>query len=291
MKLNLLLARIVLLVLFTGSFFLFRPALQENKPQNFLFHTLIKTDQGEGEEEEEGEEAYTAKRLAHEFKMLRNPITGKIPANIREIEFEAVRNIPSRGFNNTWLRGSSANAQNNYTSVGPNNIAGRSRGLAFDRRNANIVLTGGVTGGIFRSTDGGFIWNFVSGENDIRSATSISQDPTSPDVWYCGTGEVYYPNSGADIAGTVGHGMYKSTNNGASWAKLSPTEDASPHQFNGSFDLVHRVAVHPVTGHVYAAVHNRIMKSTDKGNTWQTVLGGVVSNTSITGITEVIISS
>jgi hypothetical protein len=86
-------------------------------------------------------------------------------------------------------------ANNNaYVSVGPNNVGGRGRALAFDRRNASIVLTGGVTGWAFSAvTDGGATWTFVSGENDIRSATSIVQDPVTPNTWYCGTGEVWYP--------------------------------------------------------------------------------------------------
>jgi len=289
MKFNLLLTRMTLLLLVSAPFFLFRSVPEKTKVKAFFSKGLIAAPESEAAEEEAD---YTQERLAHEFKMLRNPVTGTIPANIREIELQSVRNIPQRGYaSGSWLRGGSVTVQNAYQSVGPNNVGGRSRTLAFDRRNANIVLTGGVTGGIFRSTDGGATWTFVSGENDIRSATSLAQDPLNPDVWYCGTGEVFYPNSASDIAGTVGYGMYKSTNNGASWTKLTSTEDGQPNQFNGQFDLVHRVAVHPTTSDVYAAVHNRIMKSGNGGQTWQTVLGGTVGNTSIDGICDVVIAS
>ena len=271
-----------------SPFLLFRPALKKNEKPRF---SLLKTPSIGNEPEDEENNEYTEERLAHEFKMLRNPVTGTIPANIHAIELEAASKIPQKKFGSVWARGGSVETQNNYESIGPNNVGGRSRGLAFDKRNANIVLTGGVTGGIFRSTDGGVSWTFVSGENDIRSATSIVQDPAHPDTWYCGTGEVFYPNSQSDIAGTVGYGMYKSTNNGVSWSKLSSTEDGQPNQFNGQFDLVHRIAVHPTTGDVYAATHNRIVKSTDGGQNWITVLGGVVGNTSLGGLTEVIVAS
>lgn len=288
MKLNLLLTRIALLGLVCSPFLLFRPALKKSeKPLGF---SLLNTSSVNNESGEENEE-YSEKRLAHEFQMLRNPVTGTIPANIRAIELEAVSKIPQKPMGSVWARGGSVETNNAYESIGPNNVGGRSRGLAFDKRNANIILTGGVTGGIFRSTDGGATWTFVSGENDIRSATSIVQDPAHPDIWYCGTGEVFYPNSQSDIAGTVGYGMYKSTNNGVSWSKLSSTEDGKPNQFNGWFDLVHRIAVHPTTGDVYAAIHNRIVKSSDGGQNWVTVLGGVTGNTSLGGLTEVIVAS
>lgn len=253
----------------------------------------------EGEEEEEAEEReraeFTLERMEHEFKMLRNPITGRIPDDFRKVELQAARMIPARrAARYPWLSGlagtEGSNTNNNYVSVGPNNVAGRSRTLAFDRRNPNILITGGTTGGIFRSTDGGATWSFVAPENDIRSVTTIAQDPTAPDIWYCGTGELYYPTSEADIAGTFGHGIFKSTDNGVTWTKLAFTVlNNSQNRFDNNFDLVHRLAVHPTTGHVYAAVHNRIMKSIDKGLTWVTVLGGTQSNNAFGGLTEVYI--
>jgi hypothetical protein len=62
-------------------------------------------------------------------------------------------------------------------------------------------------------------------ENDIRSANTIVQDPTNPDVWYCGTGEVFYPPSESDIShGTFGWGIFKSNDNGVTWTKLRPPQ-------------------------------------------------------------------
>lgn len=255
----------------------------------------------EGEEEEEEERAeFGRERLEHEFRMLRNPITGRIPADYRTMELKIAKMIPSRRVERyPWMSGiagiEGSNTNNNYVSIGPNNVAGRSRTLAFDRRNTNILISGGTTGGIFRSTNGGADWTFVAPENDIRSVTSIVQDPTAPDTWYCGTGEVYYPTSQADIAGTFGYGIFKSTDNGVTWTKLTATiqnasgAPTSQHRFDNNFDLVHRLAVHPTTGHVYAAIHNRIMRSTDKGATWTTVLGGTQPNNVWGGLTEIYI--
>jgi hypothetical protein len=246
----------------------------------------------ENEEEEEEQKAkYTEAHWLAEFKMLRNPITGKIPANYREIELAAAARIPEKGATaNPFLpRATGITVQNTYLTLGPNNIAGRSRTLGIDRRDPDILITGGTTGGIFRSTDGGANWTFVSPENDIRSANTIVQDPSAPDTWYCGTGEVYYPTSTADIAGTVGHGVFKSIDNGVTWTKLTTTA-GNENRFDNVFDLVHRLAVHPTNRTVFAAVYNRIMRSTDGGASWQEVLGNANSGSLLGSLTEVIIT-
>ena len=283
-------ARVILFLVVCTPFLLYRPATKPSK-LNFVIPSSFKFSSSQPSEEEN--EEFTEERMAHEYRMLRNPVTGKIPARIREQELEAVRNIPSREANSALWRGGSILAQNTYQSVGPNNVGGRSRTLAFDKRNPKIMITGGVTGGIFRSTDGGNNWTFVSGENDIRSATTIAQDPFNPDTWYCGTGEAFYPISSQDVSnGTFGFGIFKSTNNGVSWSKLSFTVSSNnENQLDNAFDLVHRIAVHPLNGNVYAAVHRRIMRSTDGGLSWQAVLEGPSPTTASGGITDVIIAS
>jgi len=283
-------ARVILFLVVCTPFLLYRPATKPSK-LNFVIPSSFKFSSSQPSEEEN--EEFTEERMAHEYRMLRNPVTGKIPARIREQELEAVRNTPSREANSALWRGGSILAQNTYQSVGPNNVGGRSRTLAFDKRNPKIMITGGVTGGIFRSTDGGNNWTFVSGENDIRSATTIAQDPFNPDTWYCGTGEAFYPISSQDVSnGTFGFGIFKSTNNGVSWSKLSFTVSSNnENQLDNAFDLVHRIAVHPLNGNVYAAVHRRIMRSTDGGLSWQAVLEGPSPTTASGGITDVIIAS
>ena len=295
MNLKLLVLRLLLASSFVAVFFLYRDADHPALTLDMGRFSFLSAE--EEEEEEDQKAAYTKERWLHEFQMLRNPITGKIPENYREMELAVARTIPERGVRsgNPFLPGimgiNDVQTQNTYISIGPNNVAGRSRTLGIDRRNANIMITGGTTGGIFRSTDGGATWTFVTPENDIRSANSIVQDPTNPDVWYCGTGEAYYPVSTADVSNaTYGHGIYKSTNNGASWTKLPFTiANNNENAFDNTFDLVHRIAVHPTTGHVYAAGHRRVMRSTDGGSTWTAVLEGPTATSAMGGLTEVLI--
>ena len=294
MNIKLVVSRMLLASSIGSVFFLYHPALE--KKQSAFIVNAKGLKELEAKEDNENEEEFTEQRLQHEFQMLRNPVTGRIPADFHEMELKAASMIPARNQDyNPLISGIQGSAgslnQNTYLSVGPNNVGGRSRALGIDRRNKNIMITGGTTGGIFRSTDGGTNWTFVSPVDDIRSVNSITQDPLNPNTWYVGTGEVFYSVSTADIAGTVGWGVFKSTDNGQTWSKLAATQDANENQFNGQFDLVHRIAVHPTTSAVYAAVHNRIEKSSDGGATWTTVLGGTVANSSLSGICDVIIPS
>lgn len=287
---------LVSLVVLTGIFYVqsrINRKEEVRKPLIGKIDPALLLKKARGEESEASREKFTEGRIRHEFEMLRNPITGKIPDNYHQIELKAVQNIPSKSdlvINGPQGLNTPQNL-NTYQSVGPNNVAGRSRTLAVDRRNSNILLTGGTTGGIFRSTNGGTSWTFVSPEDEIRSITSIVQDTRAgfQDTWYAGTGEVFYPTSSQDIAGTVGYGMFKSTNNGVTWTKLLTTEDGDPNSFAGRFDLVHQLAVHPSNGHVYAAIHNRIVKSIDGGVNWTTVLGGVVANSPFNGMCDILI--
>ncbi|MCU7548466.1 T9SS type A sorting domain-containing protein [Chitinophagaceae bacterium LB-8] len=297
MKLKLLALRLFLALSISSTFLLYRPLHERGKISVSDFTIASEDDEESEEEKEEAEKAdYTAERWMHEFEMLRNPITGKIPEDYRQKELEAASKIPSRiKVHNPWMTDilgtEDVTVLNNYNSIGPNNIAGRSRTLAFDRRNPNIMISGGTTGGIFRSVDGGSSWTFVSPENDIRSVNTIVQSPTEPDTWYCGSGEVFYPTSAADIAGTFGFGVFKSSDNGVTWSKLNTTATGNQNRFDLPFDLVHRLAVHPKTGHIYAAIHNRIVRSVNGGQSWQTVLSSSSGNRALGGLTEIVIPS
>jgi len=185
MPYRLITVRLVIAGTLASLLFLYKPstpskAIQQTFPSRLNMPGQLSAGMGENEE---AEEAYNEARALYEFKMLRNPVTGTIPDNIHEIELATASNIPEKAAvlsRSAAYRGMNLNT---YQSSGPNNIAGRSRTVEFDRRNTNILISGGTQGGIFRSTDGGANWTFVSPANDIRSVTSVAQDPTQPDTW------------------------------------------------------------------------------------------------------------
>ena len=107
--------------------------------------------------------------------------------------------------------------QNNYLPAGPNNNGGRTRAIAYDVRyngtTNRVLIAGVVSGGIFRSTDGGANWTRVTPANEVHNVASIAQDPRpgNQDTWYAGGGEYIGSSTDATGAGYLAYGLLKST--------------------------------------------------------------------------------
>jgi photosystem II stability/assembly factor-like uncharacterized protein len=148
---------------------------------------------------------------------------------------------------------------------GPDAVGGRTRALGIDKRNPDIIIAGAVSGGIWRSTDGGNSWTMRTPDIDNYSVTALAQDPTNPDTWYYAGGELL-GNSASAPQGSApyyGNGVYKSTDNGRTWFRLSATK--SPYKAAiAKFNVISRIAVSPTTGSVFIASSSRgIFRSTD----------------------------
>ncbi len=209
-------------------------------------------------------------RWEYEMQLLRNPQTGEIPEGAATEALKQAK-LASTSLNLPNGRNSNDIVVNRR---GPGNKGGRTRALAFDQRNANIILAGGVSSGVFRTTNGGTSWAKVSSNSEIHNATAIAQDPTTPNNWYYGTGELFGNSASEGGAFYLGRGMWRSTDNGATWTALGSTQAGSLETFDNLWDIVNRIAVHPITGHVYAAANNAIFRSTNDGASWSVVLGG-----------------
>ena len=81
-------------------------------------------------------------------------------------------------------------------------------------------MAGGVSGGVFRTTDGGATWTKVSSNDEIHNVTTIVQDPTSTNIWYYGTGEASGNSASLSGSSYLGQGIWKSTNGGLTWAQM-----------------------------------------------------------------------
>lgn len=211
-------------------------------------------------------------RRLYELELLRDPATGQIPEDIRERELAFARQMQSRTGN---ARKSSARAIENWRPRGPYNVGGRTRAIAIDLGNENVILSGGVAGGMWRSDDGGLSWRKTTGSNDLQSVTAIAQDPRPGfrNIWYYSTGERIGNSASAGGAFFGGNGIYKSTDGGNTWSILPFTADNKP-QSNTPYDLIFNIAVHPSTGDIYAATWWGIHRSTDGGATFAEVLPG-----------------
>ncbi|MEP7252987.1 MAG: sialidase family protein, partial [Ginsengibacter sp.] len=160
----------------------------------------------------------------------------------------------------------------NWQERGPNNIGGRTRALLFDLNDAangyKKVWAGSVGGGLWYSNDitaANPSWNKVDDLFENIAITAIAQNPLNPQEMYFGSGEGWY-NSDA----IRGLGIWKSTNGGATWSRLTSTI---------SFKYINDLLVDK-NGNLYAAIKQQfssdpfgIQKSADGGVTWTNVLG------------------
>src|SRR5205085_7437695 len=76
---------------------------------------------------------------------------------------------------------------------------------------------GAASGGVFKSTDGGFNFIPVFDSEISLSIGDIAIAPSNPDIIYVGTGE---PNGGSGSLTYQGNGIYKSINGGTTWANV-----------------------------------------------------------------------
>lgn len=213
-------------------------------------------------------------RLEYFFMILRDPATNHIPANIRQKELE---------FANSYKRLNKSAAQSllspNWIEAGPNDVGGRTRALAIDLDNPNTVLAGGVSGGIWKSTNNGETWQMKSQAYQALSVTSIAQDPRPGfrNIWYYTAGE-YIGGSAWDMSGQarfMGDGVYKSTDSGETWNILPFTQSSDPARWESDFDYTSKVIVSK-TGNVFIACNGfGISRSADGGKTFKRSLGGV----------------
>ncbi|MEY3921742.1 MAG: hypothetical protein RL634_1503 [Bacteroidota bacterium] len=246
------------------------------------------------DENEELETENSFLRAKYEWTISRDLKTGQIPEGIHAKELEWLKSQP---VNNSGLFQSVV--ANSYEAVGPTQNGGRTRTIVFDKRNNKVVMAGGISGGIFRSEDGGTTWKFVHPVNEVRSVSTLAQDPSKPDTWYAGTGEAIGVSAAYPNAFVYGNGILKSTDNGKTWTTLAITADNIPNNF-GFFDIIHKIVVHPTNSYVYAAIHRKIMRSKDGGSTWETVLscnvnllasGGACASTSSAGVGDLVIKA
>jgi len=213
-------------------------------------------------------------RMEFFHRMLRDPATGEIPANIRSRELEFSRSIPRS--DQRMLKGSAV-LEYTWKSAGPARVGGRTRALAVDVSDAQTIIAGGVSGGIWKSTNGGSSWSLKSDPNHQLSVTALAQDPRSghTNVWYYGAGE-FSGNSASDRsynARFYGSGLYKSTDNGNTWQLVVNASNLT--KWDSYFDYISNIAINPLTGAVYVATNGGyVYRSDDSFYTYSAIIGG-----------------
>ncbi|MEC7754253.1 T9SS type A sorting domain-containing protein [Roseivirga sp. UBA1976] len=255
---------------------------------------------------EEDESENPIERLEFEMGQLVDPRTGRLPENIYERELEYAKTKLSQAVNaspssvSPFSFGKQAKAQNsqNFINVGPYNIGGRTRAVVIDATDENIIVAGGIAGGVWKSTDQGQTWARKSGLQQHPAITSIVQDTRTgkTNEWYYSTGEFTGNSASASGAFYLGNGIYKSTDGGETWSLIQATAKAGTSESDvvtstDRFSIIHQLAIDKSASsgtEIYAAGLSEIIRSTDGFETFEVVLG---ANNTGNNFSDVAVSS
>jgi hypothetical protein len=277
------------------------------------FEILQSGTDGDDEKDEMAQrQVFVKERLQYEYDMVKNPVTGLIPKGIYKQEFLQASAIPLRVYDqnpfnvlsspNSPNSTGSVQTGNSYSEAGPYNQGGRTRAVAFDKYNNQVILAGSVSGGIYRSANGGGTWTRVTPEGQIHNLTTIAQDPRPgfKSTWYAGGGEALGNSAAATGAFYLGFGILKSTDNGVTWSALTQSISdiggailgaGTLEAFDNAFDIVHKIIVDSATGNVYICAHRRLIRSTDGGTSFNVVFTGSTASTADDGQMDIVSSS
>lgn len=151
--------------------------------------------------------------------------------------------------------------------IGPAGMSGRVAAIAAVESNPDIVYVGAATGGVWKSLDGGISWKPIFDDQPVAAIGAIAIDRRNPSIVWVGTGEGNVRNSAS-----VGNGVYRSADGGATWQHLG---------LEGT-ERIHRIVLHPDNPDIaWVAALGRewgenpergIFKTTDGGKSWKKVL-------------------
>ncbi|HEX8411231.1 MAG TPA: hypothetical protein VF883_20395, partial [Thermoanaerobaculia bacterium] len=162
----------------------------------------------------------------------------------------------------------------NWTFLGPGNIGGRTRVLVIDPVEPSVMYTGGVSGGIWKTTNAGGEWRPIGDDLANIAINALVMHPTDRNTLYAGTGEGYFREV---VRGTAlplrGDGIFVTRDAGETWTRLAATDSEDFHFVN---DLA--ISTHDPS-RVYAATRTGVWRSNDGGETWSrtlatTIMGG-----------------
>ena len=154
-----------------------------------------------------------------------------------------------------------------WVPVGPGNIGGRTRTLLIHPAQPDIMYAGGVSGGVWKTTDGGVSWTPLADQIANIAVNSMAMDPADPETIYAGTGEGYFREiERGTWLPLRGAGIFKSDDGGATWSHLPNTDGEDFHWVN---DLIISTGN---SKRIYAATRTGVHLSEDGGLSWTQLL-------------------
>ncbi|MBN1117015.1 MAG: T9SS type A sorting domain-containing protein [Bacteroidales bacterium] len=143
---------------------------------------------------------------------------------------------------------------------GPGNVGGRTRTVIIDPddNTGNTWFAGSVSGGIWKTTDGGNSWENLTSNLPNLSTAVLAIAASNTSVIYAGTGEGY---GGEGMV--TGNGIFVSRNKGNTWEHLASTKD------DKRFRFINKIWISPDDDSVLVVATNKgLFKSLDAGESW-----------------------
>jgi len=144
----------------------------------------------------------------------------------------------------------------NWAEVGPtywsatsgwNSGVGRITSIGIDPNNANHIIVGSPTGGVWKSTDAGINWSALTDDFQTLDVWSLAISPHNANHYLWGeSGEIY-----------------KSIDAGVSWTAVN----------HPSYSTMNRITYHPTDANIVLAssTGGGVSRSTDGGSTWASI--------------------
>ena len=174
-----------------------------------------------------------------------------------------------------------------WVSRGPDSQAGRTRAILFDVLKPNVIYTGGISGGLFKSVDNGENWERVASYNG-NNASIMSLAQSISGVIYVGTGETLAgsnPDGTLFNAAITGDGIYKSSDDGATWTQIDVTNEFNYPTFSGEWSSVRSIATHPTKSNLILVGNNSgIRISTNAGDAQPTFFNAIGGGSNVSDV-------
>ncbi|HLI97787.1 MAG TPA: hypothetical protein VKT72_17090 [Candidatus Baltobacteraceae bacterium] len=151
--------------------------------------------------------------------------------------------------------------------------------LVIDPRDSNVVYATSMghvfkpnpERGVFKTTDGGKTWKKILFVDDTTGAAQVVMDAKNPNVLYASMWQAQRTAWGL-TSGGPGSGLYKSTDAGANWTKIS-TNPGFARGLLGKIGVAVSASNPNVVYAIVQAKEGGVFRSADAGATWKRMNG------------------